>query len=347
VRFESLMTIPEPLRDGSQPTGARYVAGIDGGATKTIAAILDLETLTVSMGRAGPTNADAVGIDAAATQLEIALGGALSAAGIDGPSLGAGVFGLAGTISPTFERRIRNTFSLRASYFVNDVVTAWAAGTWLEPGIVVISGTGSHVFGVDVHGASWRTGGWGHILGDEGSGYRLGLSGLKAALHYRDASGPETVLLEAVRRHYELERVERLQELVYAKPLSKEEIAAFATEVAAAARAGDTVALGIFEEAARELARQVGGPLAMLDLGDEPFVVALVGSVFAHEALLRDPFEQAVLAMAPRARFVLPELEPVGGSLLLALKAENAVERVDRDTLLRLVGSDVAARELA
>ena len=178
------MTIPQPLRDGSQPTGARYVAGVDGGATKTIAAILDLETLTVSMGRAGPTNADAVGIDAAATQLEIALGGALSAAGIDGPALGAGVFGLAGTISPTFERRIRSTFSLRAGYFVKEYVYR------IEEAVIRTLGH----FGVTGHRVSGAPGIYvkldapaGHARPAQGSGFeglgKIAALGIKVSNH--------------------------------------------------------------------------------------------------------------------------------------------------------------------
>jgi glucosamine kinase len=333
------MTIPGPLLDGSRATGARYVAGVDGGATKTVAAVYDLETDRVSLGRGGPTNSDAVGVDAAVEALETALGAALAAAGTSGGELGTSVFGLAGTSWPELQERARTGFSLRAAYFINDVVSAWAAGTWLSPGVVVVSGTGSHVFAVDGKGASWRTGGWGHILGDEGSGYWLGLSGMKAALHARDASGPPTALLNAVNRFYELEDVGDLQGLVYGKPLEKEEIAAFATEVAAAARSGDAVALSLFDRAAHDLAKQARAPIDVLDFGDAPFIVALVGGVFASEPMLRDRIEREVLAFAPNAMFQPSELPPAAGSLLLALRAENAEERGDREILRRALAA--------
>ena len=59
-----------------------------------------------------------------------------------------------------------------------------------RPGVGAISGTGSNVFGVGADGRAWRAGGWGHLLGDEGSGYWLGIESIRAALRDREAPGP-------------------------------------------------------------------------------------------------------------------------------------------------------------
>ena len=330
--FPSLMTIPGALLDGSRATGRQHVAGVDGGATKTLAAVLSLDTFAIRFGHGGPSNVDAVGVAAAASSIRDALRDALGEARIEPGAVGTAVIGLAGTPSDELARSVRAEFSVGASYFVNDVIAAWAAGTWLEPGVAVISGTGSHVFGVNAAGESWRTGGWGHILGDEGSGYWLGLHGMKAALQHRDGSGPETALLDAAVGLYRLEAIEDLQALVYGKPLTKREIAAFTQEVERAATAGDDVAASLFETAARDLAAQARAPIEKLGL-DGSFKVALVGGVFASGDLLRKPFEASVRTFAPQAQFVVPEIPPVGGSLLLALRAEGAADDYDRDAL--------------
>jgi len=330
--FPSLMTIPGALLDGSRATGRRFVAGIDGGATKTIAAVLSLDSFDIRLGHSGPSNVDAVGVDAAASAIREALRAALGEAGIEAGAVGTAVIGLAGTPSDELAQAVQADFSLGACYFVNDVIAAWASGTWLEPGVAVISGTGSHVFGVNAAGESWRTGGWGHILGDEGSGFWLGLHGMKAALHYRDGSGVETALVEAAVAFYGLEAVEDLQPLVYSKPLTKREIAAFTQEVETAAIAGDGVAASLFETAANDLAAQTRAPIEKLGL-EGAFKVALVGGVFSSGDLLRAPFESAVRAFAPQAQFVVPEIPPVGGSLLLGLRAEGAADDYDRGAL--------------
>jgi N-acetylglucosamine kinase-like BadF-type ATPase len=185
------------------------------------------------------------------------------------------------------------------------------------------------VFGVDAAGRSWRTGGWGHVLGDEGSGYWLGLHGLKAALGYRDASGPPTVLLDAALVEYELEAIEDLPGLFYGKPLTKDEVARFAVRVEQAAVGGDEVARVLFEQAGRDLAVQIRAVADSLALASEPFVVALVGSVLHGSAILRRELERNVSAFAPGAEFVVPELPPMAGSLLLAVRAEGLGDRLD------------------
>lgn len=333
LRFKSLTKIPIPLLDGSRATGAHFVMGVDGGATKTVAAVLDLATSDLAIGRGGPSNADAVGVSASERAVEAAMGAALSGADIGGRSVGTAVIALAGTIPDELQRRVRDTFALRRPYFVNDVVSAWASGTWVAPGVAVISGTGSNVFGVNDEGESWRTGGWGHILGDEGSAYWLGLQGMKAAVRYRDGSGPATSLLDAVTRVFHLRVIEDLQELFYGKPLTKAEVAAFARHVADAASAGDVVARSIFKLAAEELATQLQAPIRVLRLGNRDFPIALTGSVFANTPFLREALASAVFPFAPKAQLVLPDLAPAAGSLLLAVRAERAWNGLDRDRL--------------
>src|SRR5215510_11840488 len=78
--FPSLMTIPAALLDGSRATGRRWVAGVDGGATKTVGAVLSLDTFDMHFGHGGPSNVDAVGAPAAASAIRDALEEALAAA---------------------------------------------------------------------------------------------------------------------------------------------------------------------------------------------------------------------------------------------------------------------------
>jgi N-acetylglucosamine kinase-like BadF-type ATPase len=342
MRFDSLMAIPPSLLDGSRGRGTPRVLGIDGGATKTAAALLELTADRVHLAEAGPSNADAVGAETAFANLEEAVAAVRASAEIE-DGLGAAVLAVAGTVPPTLERDVSRAFGLDHLYVINDVVAAWAVGTLCEPGIAVISGTGSHVFGVNAAGASWRTGGWGHVLGDEGSGYWLGLHGLKAALSYRDASGPATVLLEDALAEYELDAIENLPTLFYGKPLTKDEVARFTIRVERAAEDGDEVAARLFEQAGSDLAVQIRAAVDSLGLGPEPFVVALVGSVAHGSAILRERLEEHVTAFAPEAQFVVPELPPIAGSLLLAARAEGLSASFDLEHFRAVLGEAVRA----
>jgi N-acetylglucosamine kinase-like BadF-type ATPase len=170
---------------------------------------------------------------------------------------------------------------------------------------------------------------------------------MKAALAYRDASGPETMLLEEALAEYPLEAIEDLPTIFYGKPLTKDEVARFAIRVERAADAGDEVAAGLFDQAGRDLAVQIRAVVDSLGLGSEPFVVAQVGSVLHGSAILRERLEEHVTAFAPLAQFVLPQLPPIAGSLLLAVRAEGLAPSFDLDHFRATLGEAVRAHASA
>jgi len=344
----------------------RFVLGIDGGATKTLAALLDLERGTLHLGQAGPSNEDAVGTRKAVDALLEAADEAVGRAGIDGERLDAEVIALAGTDTDAVTRHVRAARS-EDWLVVNDVVAAWATATEAQPGVGVISGTGSNVFGVGFDGRAWRAGGWGHQLGDEGSGYWFGIESIKAALRDREASGPETALSDAAVEHFGVPSVEALAALVYSKPLSKGEIAAFAIETAKLAGGGDAVACEIYRRGASLLAEQVAAVIRCTGLADaagasasasgdegagdddgaQGFPVGLIGSAYKAGAVFVEPLTRAVHELAPDARVSVVEMAPVGGSLLLAMRAcgcEGALSAVE---LARLIDEALAVESSA
>jgi glucosamine kinase len=346
---------------------ARYVLGIDGGATKTLAALLDLERGTLHLGYGGPSNEDAVGMRAAVDALLEAADEAVAGAGIDGSRLDAEVIALAGTDTDAVARHVRAARS-EDWLVVNDVVAAWATATGAQPGIGVISGTGSNVFGVGRRAGTdirtWRAGGWGHLLGDEGSGYWFGTESIKAALRDREGSGPETALSDAAVEFFGVPSVEALAARVYAKPLSKGEIAAFAIETAKLAGAGDVAARELYGRGARLLGEQVAAVIRGTGLAAESagsagfagsagsagvgadggaFPVGLIGSAFKAGPVFVEPLTRAVHELAPEARVSVVELAPVGGSLLLAMRACGCEGALSASELGRLVDEAMVA----
>jgi len=330
MRQDSLVELPAAL-SAAQPRGdARYVMGVDGGATKTLAAVLDLRERTLHLGHGGPSNEDAVGADAAVRELLKAADEAIAHAGIDAGQLGAAVLAIAGTDTEAVARNVRAART-DAWLVVNDVVAAWATATGGGPGVAAIAGTGSNVFGVGGTGAdarAWRAGGWGHVLGDEGSGYWLGVQSIKAALRHRERSGPATALSVALPAFFGESSVEAVASSVYSKPLTKGEIAAFAIETAKLAEQGDAVARELYERGAHELGEQIAAVIRQTGLcedsggpGGEEFPVGLIGSAFKAGPVFVEPLTRAIHACAPRARVSTVEMAPVGGSLLLAARA--------------------------
>ncbi len=329
-----LVELPPGLTSPARRPDARYLLGIDGGATKTLAAVLDLEARTVHLGRAGPSNEDAVGAKAAVEALLAAAGEALEGAGIAEEELGAAVAAVAGTDTASVAGHVRK---VRPGWIVvNDVVGAWATATGGGPGVGAIAGTGSNVFGVGPDGRGWRTGGWGHLLGDEGSGYWLGVESVRAALRDRDGSGPETGLAAAACEFFHRDTVEAVASLVYSKPLTKGEIAAFGIPAAEVAEQGDAVALELFERGATLLGGQIATVIGRTAL-EGAFPIGLIGSAYKAGEIYLAPLRRRVREDAPEAEMSLVEIPPVGGSLLLAAVGCGRRDHIEPEELTRLL----------
>ncbi len=216
------------------------------------------------------------------------------------------------------------------------MVGAWAVATGAADGVAVIAGTGSNVFGVGPKGP-WRAGGWGHLLGDEGGAIWLGIQSIKAALRDREASGPPTALSAALVEFFEVPSIEALASLVYSRPLTKSEIAAFAVRAASIADAGDEVAREIYERGARELGQQVAAVVERTGLADQEFPLGLIGSVFHSGEVVTGPLRRQV-ARSPRVRRISgAAAPPVAGSLLLAARVAGRPEQVDLGRLEELL----------
>jgi glucosamine kinase len=360
--------------NAGEGANARFVMGIDGGATKTLAAVLDLQSRTLHLGQGGPSNEDAVGTQAAVRALLETADEATGRAGIACERLDAAVVALAGTDTAGVAQRLHAARS-EDWIVVNDVVAAWAAATDAQPGIGVISGTGSNVLGVGADGRAWRAGGWGHLLGDEGSGYWLGIESIKAALRDREDSGPETALSDAVVEFFGVASVEALATRVYSKRLSKSEIAAFAAETGKLAENGDAVACDLYERGAGQLGQQIAAVIRRTGLSAgpaiassptssssssssfsspssttgaaSPFPVGLIGSAFKAGGVFVEPLTRAVLELAPGAKVSVVEMPPVGGSLLLALRACGCEGVLAGAELEQLIDEALAAESSA
>jgi N-acetylglucosamine kinase-like BadF-type ATPase len=341
MQRDPLVQLPPALAKPGTRSPGRYLLGIDGGATKTLAAVLDFEQRAIHLAHAGPSNEDAVGSRAAVAALLDVAEEAIGRAGIAAEQLAGAVLAVAGTDTDAIVRHVRAVHD--EWIVVNDVVGAWAAATGAQPGIGAISGTGSNVFGVGPDGRAWRVGGWGHLLGDEGSGYWLGVESIRAALHDRDGSGPQTALSEAVVEFFGTSSVEAVASLVYSKPLSKSEIAAFTVETCRLAEQGDAVARELYRRGAEQLAGQVAVVARETGLAQaDSFPLGLIGSVFKAGELFAEPLAAAVRESAPGAQVAIVEMAPVGGSLQLALRACGCGEALDAAELRRLLDDALA-----
>jgi glucosamine kinase len=341
MRGDPLVTLPPELTGSAEDSGARYLLGVDGGATKTLAAVLDLEQGVLHVGRGGPSNEDAVGAEQAVAALLGAADEAIGSAGIERGELGAAVLAIAGTSTDSIAANLRRSRD-DGWIVINDVVGAWATVDAGSPAVAAIAGTGSNVFGVGPDGRSWRTGGWGHLLGDEGSGYWLGNESIRAALRDRDGSGPPTKLGDAACAVFGVDDIEELVTLVYSKPLTKGEIAAMAIETGNLADRGDEVARDLYKRGADLLGGQIATVIEQTGLTGR-FPVGLIGSAYRAGEIFLGPLRSRIAESSPEAEMTRVEMAPVGGSLTLAARVAGREDQLDVSGLAELIDGALKA----
>lgn len=162
-----------------------------------------------------------------------------------------------------------------------------------ETGILIVAGTGSGAIGL-ARDRLYTCGGWGHRLGDEGSGYAIGLQGLKAVCRAHDGRSGPTVLKELLLAALELAKVEELIPYMHEASPSKREIAGLARAVAAAAEQSDQQAIRILRQAADDWLDLIRGLAGQTSHFDEGTPVMGTGSIFNRMEGLRRQFAEGL-----------------------------------------------------
>jgi len=301
-----------------------YYLGVDGGASKTAALVTDDTGRPLGDGIAGPSNHLRVGIETAARNIERAVNKALVKADVASREINWTYCGIAGSDHPAHRQEVVDSLSVffpRGNFTVdNDARIALTGAIGFGPGVVVIAGTGSVAVGRNDAGEEARAGGWGPIVGDEGSGYAIARAGLAAILRAYDGRGPVTLMTELLLRDYDMKPSD-LPRFVYAQTTHADDIARVGKLVIDAAENGDAQAAKIVAMAGSELARAVLAVAGRLRLTSSDFPVAYVGGAFNAGETLLAPMRSAVLAEAPRARIAPPVHTPVEGAAQMAIRA--------------------------
>jgi N-acetylmuramic acid 6-phosphate etherase len=310
---------------GAMPAGdaPRLVLGIDGGGTHTVALLAGPDGAVLGRGEAGPSNLQAVGADRALTALDEAVTRAFAAARQSRCSVGAACLGLAGA-GREEDQRVIHAWAQRVSLagrveVTTDATILLAAGTPEGWGLALVAGTGSIAFGRAPDGRTARAGGWGYLLGDEGSAYDLALAGLRAVARAADGRGPDTALTQRFLDRLGIGQPPELIRAVYQGDWDRAALAGLAQLVLEAAAEGDTVAVGLLAEAAAELAAAAATVAEKLSLAKGPFPLALAGGLLLASDNYQERILEALGRLGLRPAPVTPVREPSAGALRLAL----------------------------
>lgn len=192
-----------------------------------------------------------------------------------------------------------------------------------DPALVLLSGTGSICCGRDRNGAKYRTGGWNHILSDEGSGFYFGLRYLQAAAEVLDRRRKETCLTRRMIQESGLDTLEKINQFVNSHLFEKSEIAKFSKIGYEAACQGDETAIAIHREGAEHLVRLVGDTWNKMGDGKpERADLWLWGSVLLNDKLLQKQVQTMLEQQFPWLRVRIPEKNALETAVWAAMTSD-------------------------
>jgi glucosamine kinase len=301
------------------------LAGVDAGGSHTEAAISTRGFRSIKRGAAGPGFVGPARVAIATAEIEKAVRNALARSAFaraDVLVVGAAGAGDAGYRNQ-LERALHETHIAGLVHVVTDAELVLECAFPSQPGILVMSGTGSIAVGRDPSGAVHRVGGHGYEFGDEGSGYALGRAAIRSVFQAVEGRGDRTVLQDMLFAEAGAASVQTFSR--WTRIADRRTVAELASVVQLAAQSGDETAVAFVKEAARELLHHV---LALLPLvhptGSGP--IAMAGGLLANATPVRSEFLAQLRRALPGVQLVEETIDPVMGALMIAKRVLSSTD---------------------
>jgi N-acetylglucosamine kinase-like BadF-type ATPase len=330
----------------SERNGRALYLGVDGGGTKTALAVIDSTGAVRATHVAAGAYVVTLGLGALATLLSAAVKATLKKAELTVADVDFAFFGLSGHGEESTLLEALNQVPdqcLPAGKFLcgNDMICGWAGSFGCQDGINVVSGTGSICYG-ERRGVTARSGGWGEIFGDEGSGYWIAVRGLNLFTRMSDGRTPIGPLYALLKDRLHVTHDLDLCAHIYSRLKSdRARIAQLCRIVFEASATGDTQAMLLLSQAAEELALLVDAARGRLGFEvEETAAVSCSGGVFEDpDRVLLDHFRAKLQGRQAAYQLCEPAFSPVIGAALYAAKchgrplSDAALGRLRKETV--------------
>ncbi len=300
-----------------------YVIGVDGGGTKTVATLADLNGKILKMARTNSSHLRNLGLEKAVENLAEAIYQVLKEA--KGKKISSTFIGLP-AVAEEFKfkkkeiekelkkhKKISKIFKGRVEIDSDQKVAFWAGAKGC--GLILNCGTGCVVHGwwkdKEAHTSGW---GW---LADEGGAFFIGQKVFQAILKDLDGRGQKTLLTKLIFKKLKIKREDDFLNIVYQNPFKI--VPSLSIFCDKASQREDKVAKGIMVEAAKEAILAAKAVIKNLNFQKKKLSLVLVGSVLKSEIFLKE-VKKEIKKIAPRVEFIIPKKEPVAGAVKLAIE---------------------------
>lgn len=308
-------------------THERLVIGADGGGSKCDVMLLDECGNVLGWGRGGSTAAMYCGMEAALACYTDAVHQAMG-------DYRPRELWIAGMLVSEFEAA---GMEVPIKHEIPAHEMSMGLAMAMEPyGILVLSGTGSFVYARTETGEDVHLDSLGPVLGDHGSGYQIGLNGIRAACAANFSPRRTTILKDMVPKEMGVERPMDIYDLVYHQQIGRRTIATAGKAVVEAAEMGDGIAREIILEAANDISEVLYDVIDRLGAADKDYALVASGGIAQNSPLFWSRVCERAYEIAPKLRPIQPKIKPCGGAALLALKAigvpwtKDLLERIEQ-----------------
>lgn len=305
----------------NKPYEQPFVLGMDGGGTKTKVCAATLQGQIFDELTGGSMNINSQG-QQGVRQNMAEIFSRLADRGATWQQLRSLCMGAAGISNPltreTLEQSVQEAGIGVRTVIIGDHQAALYGAHGKGQGMILIAGTGSICYGLDGKGAEARSGGWGHLIDDEGSGYALGRDVLAAVVQAEDGRIPPTCMRQSVMQQLGISSIPELIRFVYSPATGKKEIAALAPIVMEGVAAGEEAADRILDKAARCLADLASAVIRKLHM--EEGSLAFCGSVITRNEVLIQKLKDILASLYPGLRCIRPENDAAVGAVLRSLE---------------------------
>lgn len=299
----------------------KYYLGIDGGGTKTVAIVCDENGTLVSRYVGKSINYNSVGTQTARANLKETVDGVLDGKDITLSSTFIGMPALSSRADDSFTKELCDgIIDCPKISMDSDVYIGLEAMKTDGAAAMVVSGTGSMAVGRLDDGTVIFKGGWGYILGDEGSGYALALDAVKAAICGAQGSAEQTALTEKLLSHFNITDIISIIDIFYDPPISNSEVAKFAPVLFECAENADKVANAIIENHAKLLADTVCALLSEMPCGTP---LGMWGGILVNCELFREKFVSLINEKFPATKAEIIKYPPEYGAVFAAMKEDR------------------------
>ncbi len=288
------------------------VVGVDAGGTSTVAAAAQ-DGVIVRTHRGNAANASSGGVESAAQSIGDAIAQAVQGARPRAIFVGAAGAGRE-EIARALEESLQARFAGTRVAVRDDGGIALRAAVPAGDGLVLIAGTGSAAY-AECGGVAYRAGGYGYLLGDEGSGFAIGSAAVRMLLRAYDRRGPLDTFAQEIAKHLQARSSMDVLAFVYGSPNPVTLLAGLAPVAIAAANRGERSAHKLLQTAALELADLVKALAARSGLASGTAPVVLAGGLLRENSLLTFLLETRLSHELPTMPILKSDVEPYVGAL--------------------------------